>query len=664
MAIKRYIATADNTITDAFQTDLSTRGTGSNMGAADTLEAFYIYGQVSSSAGTTAEKSRILVQFDIDKMNEDRTNDLIPASGNVAWHLNLYNAPHAFTLPKDYKMVIKVSSGSWQEGRGLDMDNYTDQTYEGTGSNWVRKGAPGDGYSTWLTEGGDFAESDLSVVFSGSFIDGTEDLSVDISDIVEDWMTGGVKASANVQVHASATAANLDDKKFTLVDSQGTIVIFKFDKDVTDSGTGAVGALKVIGLSGLGSVAAIASKIIESVNNITELRITASTSDSGSDYFTLTQDDLGLAGNTIGGPGDLVLTGTIGTNGLVSSNKFVNGTGIPNYGLGVFLSSSYETGSHSYYTKKFFARSSEYFFLRPNLEARWDSATKDESGNVYLSSSLVSGDDNLNTLYYYNYIRGQLKDIPDENLNGETQSGTVKLYLFSASADGSKPVGMRTEDAFLLPKGGGVASDGNRVVVGGKHKTLGPGIYTASFALNNDSIKSFFPVWALRAPSAGSDTQFHTASLVGIQDFISAGSPDNNPDSSYVTAIENLKPNYSREEEARFRLFVRSKNWNPNSYTTMQSSIPSKIIEDAYYKVFRIVDDYEVFGYGTGSAISPQETGSVGSYTRLSYDISGNYFDLDMSLLQTGYEYGLKFAYYSNGSHREQKEIFKFKVED
>ena len=42
MGIKRYIATADNTVTDAFQIDLQTRGTGSNMGAADVLDTFYI----------------------------------------------------------------------------------------------------------------------------------------------------------------------------------------------------------------------------------------------------------------------------------------------------------------------------------------------------------------------------------------------------------------------------------------------------------------------------------------------------------------------------------------------------------------------------------------------------------------------------------------------
>ena len=48
MAIKRYNADADNTITNAFKADLSTRGTGANMGAADVLEVFSIRGQASA----------------------------------------------------------------------------------------------------------------------------------------------------------------------------------------------------------------------------------------------------------------------------------------------------------------------------------------------------------------------------------------------------------------------------------------------------------------------------------------------------------------------------------------------------------------------------------------------------------------------------------------
>ncbi len=57
------------------------------------------------------------------------------------------------------------------------------------------------------------------------------------------------------------------------------------------------------------------------------------------------------------------------------------------------------------------------------------------------------------------------------------------------------------------------------------------------------------------------------------------------------------------------------------------------------------------------------DPGSAGSYTRLSYDISGNYFDLDMDILQSGYSYGLRFAYYANGRYSEQPEVFKFRVD-
>ena len=38
MAIKRYIANADTTITNAFEASLTTRGTGSNMGLSGSLE--------------------------------------------------------------------------------------------------------------------------------------------------------------------------------------------------------------------------------------------------------------------------------------------------------------------------------------------------------------------------------------------------------------------------------------------------------------------------------------------------------------------------------------------------------------------------------------------------------------------------------------------------
>ena len=639
MPIKKYIAEADNTITNALKSDLSTRGTGSNMGASDVLESFYIYGQVSNgtaSLSNSAEKSRILVQFDINKMNQDRTNGLIPASGSVVWNLNMYNAPHAFQTPKDFKMVIKVCSGSWQEGRGLDMENYSDETYQGTGSNWAYKGAAGDGNSTWLTEGGDFAESTLSPAYTASFTDGTEDLSVDISDIVEDWMTGGVKADGTLRcTEAGTVPGDYNNSEFTFT--------YKLSTSTTTNGG------STIGISGLSSNNTVAAKIRDAINNTGILRITA-TAGGSADITTLTMDDIGLAGNatTEGGLGNIIITGSAGDNFTITA-ALSNGEGIPNYGLGVFLSSSYETGSYSYYTKKFFARSSEYFFLRPNLEAQWDDTKKDNAGNFVASSSLASAEDNLNTLFLYNYVKGKLQNIPANASHANTNIIYASIY--------SSSVG-NIYDKIPLPVGGGVTTTGFHNVTGGIY--IGPegavaGIYTASLAMSH-SLDEVYPVWHYEDL-----VSYHTGAVISVNQI---NASNYNPNEKYITTIENLKPSYYEEETARFRLFIRDKKWNPNNYTVMQSEQQPKIVENAYYSLYRVSDDYEVIPYGTGSSISPQSNGTADTYTRLSYDVSGNYFDLNMQLLQPGYQYGLKFAYYLNGSYREQEEMFKFKVEE
>ena len=50
MAIKRYTATADNTISNAWQSILTRRATGSNMGAADVLETYSVYERAYTSS--------------------------------------------------------------------------------------------------------------------------------------------------------------------------------------------------------------------------------------------------------------------------------------------------------------------------------------------------------------------------------------------------------------------------------------------------------------------------------------------------------------------------------------------------------------------------------------------------------------------------------------
>ena len=121
-------------------------------------------------------------------------------------------------------------------------------------------------------------------------------------------------------------------------------------------------------------------------------------------------------------------------------------------------------------------------------------------------------------------------------------------------------------------------------------------------------------------------------------------------------AITNLRPIYTRKETARFRLYARQKEWNPTIYTRATADVENEIIESASYMVYRVVDDLEVIPYNTGSDAA----------TQLSFDVSGNYFDLDMSLLESDYSYGMKFTFYNGaiGSWVEQSDVFKFRVQD
>ena len=106
-------------------------------------------------------------------------------------------------------------------------------------------------------------------------------------------------------------------------------------------------------------------------------------------------------------------------------------------------------------------------------------------------------------------------------------------------------------------------------------------------------------------------------------------------------------------------MFVRPRNWNPNIYNKSTTAIQNTIVNSASYRVYRTIDDLDVVAYGTGSQNNNLR------HTHLSYDSQGNYFDIDMSLLETGYSYALKFAYYNDSisSWVEQPEIFKFRVE-
>ncbi len=193
MAIARYSASADTTITNAYEADLVTRGTGSNMGYADALEIFSIYGQESGSNGQSQELSRILLKFETAKMVTDRAAGRLGASGSTSFFLKLHNARTPWTLPQDFTLVTAPVSRPWNEGVGLDMSNYKDL---GT-SNWIKPNTT----SSWGRVGGDYRTTN---VYNTRFPQGFENMEVNITNLVEKWIAG---ASTNYGIGVHLTGS-------------------------------------------------------------------------------------------------------------------------------------------------------------------------------------------------------------------------------------------------------------------------------------------------------------------------------------------------------------------------------------------------------------------------------------------------------------------------
>ena len=485
MAIKKYFATKDNTITTAFRSNLTSRGTDANMGASDILEVFSIYGQAAASSG---ELARTIISFSTNEILTDRNAGNIPASGSVSFFLNLYNAPHSQTVPRGMQLQIAPLTTPWQEGFGLDMDEYKDTVDPGDeGSTWFLA----SNEESWTTAGGDYSTGSFS--YTTLLRKGTENVSIDITNLVEAWISGSVL-------------------------NYGMIV-----------------------------------KMVQ------------------------TQEPYDIVTNPSG-------------------------------------------SRQSYYIKKFFARNSEFFFKRPTISAKWNNSVKDDRGRMYTESNLLPASANKNTIYLYNIHNGVYYDVPTIGTGSEAM--VVRLYDES---------------------GNRITTTTPSVIYGAR---IAKGIYSASFA---------YTTTASVVQDRWTDTSVVTSFHTGTFNVLPRGSQVYSTYPNYVTSLTNLRPIYYPNETARFRFYVRQKDWSPTIYTIANSVNDTLTVESSSYQIYRIIDDLAVVPYDTGSTKS----------TEMSFDVSGNYFDFDMSTLQPGYSYGIRVAYYSDSvnSYVEQPEEWKFRVE-
>lgn len=469
MSIKKYKAVADNSITNAFFSYTNKNAYLANAGAADSLEIFSIY-----HSGSSSEKSRILIDFSLDFIKNDRNNNIIPNSGSVKFFLKLYNVEHTETVPSKFYASILPLSSSWEEGYGLDLDNHLNQGQSGSlgyGSNWIFRTKKESPYE-WTTQGGDFLTNYEKLFY---FDTGLEDLEVDVTSIIEDQ-----------------------------------------------------------------------------ISNL-----------------------------------------------------------IPSYGMCIKLSGSQEDGTlnQNFYTKRFSARSSQYFYKTPCLEARWESLIKDDRENFFFENINLSPSDNTQNLYFYNKLNGKLKNI----------YGNPNVYVKILN---SSNIQINTETTA---------------------SNISTGIYKISTKISGSEEDELTDIWY-----SGSN-EYYRGSLTGkIRTF-----NDSYHEKEYVFSLTNLKSLYKKNENAVIRIFGREKNWSPNIYYVSNNNINGLIFDNLYYKISRVVDNLTIIDYG----IEPV------AFTKCSYDKLGNYFELDMSIFEPGYLYKIQLMIVENGIQKEYNTSFNFKVE-
>ena len=578
------------------------------MGKADTLEVFTIFDQVESSKLTKdgrvsifphRETARIILKFDTSSIISDSD---VPSGSR--YFLRLFNAVHPHTLPDSFSLDVYALDESFDEGYGKDADNYSD---DGIGSqsaaaSWLARkydSVPLTSPATAAIQVDSNPATTITINIGGHTIEvepnATEILTAE--DIASAINNESSPTSLIVSAAANATEAgqidlsalNIGGDKISLSIESETGVVLRNSLNWTNIGSG--------GTNGIARFDGGSDTI--------------AWSSPGGAYGTATSEPI-ASYYFEHGPEDMTIDIT---SYIESIQAGPDNGGYLDSGLLIKLGQDEEAATRSFYTKKFFARSSEYFFLRPCIEVRWDSSSQDDRANFYAQHPLRTLLQNTHSLYFKNYVNGQL---------AAPAAAPANLVIWDTSAKENEL---------------------------GQFAVSNPstGVYVAEVTLDTE-LEDVYMEWVDGA------TVFHKEEMEVLQ-FTPSTS---NTVQEYVIAMTNMKSTYLGSdpedervtEKARLRLYVRPKNWSPNIYTKVQSGIQNYIVEEAYYKVIRVADEFTIFDYGLEN-----------SDTKLSYDSEGNYFDFDMSLLEKGYSYAFQFMIVVNGERREQPEVFKFRVD-
>ena len=217
---------------------------------------------------------------------------------------------------------------------------------------------------SWNNTGSDFVSSvhvtqeDVPLKYTQFIEEAPTNASIDITAWVEEWLkyenSAGTQATASITFSEKPAAG----KVVTIYSHEAQKNTFTF---TTGSSFSAGGYVYYVNTGS--NAASAASNLESSIQLAFSNKMDTSVNSA---LISLTQSVAGFHGNTI-------ISSSI-TSDTASFSGFGGGTGLPNYGLVLKLEDEFEDGSkeRSYYTKKFYSRSSHEYFLKPQIEVQWD----------------------------------------------------------------------------------------------------------------------------------------------------------------------------------------------------------------------------------------------------------------------------------------------------
>lgn len=322
---------------------------------------------------------------------------------------------------------------------------------------------------------------------------------------------------------------------------------------------------------------------------------------------------------------------------------------LPDRGWRLSYSSSLEQDTNSYFVKRFGSRHTLNPLLHPKLILKFDDYLQDDSNQALFGQS--------NIIRTYNKVRGQYANFVSGSTS-ITGSNSLKLVLVASKSinvttsswqqNFSASITYTTQSISYFSQSftASLSSLGNLPLMGYYYALVNLNPQTTSSLaafLSGSKNATFQSYWtSLDDTILFSSGALLTFSLSETEESVGA-------ERNFVVNVTNLKHEYVQDQVVRFKVFIQERNTELPAFRIPQTT-KSLILNNMSW---RLVNAF------SRTVVIPFDS----TYTRLSSDGIGMYFDMYMSDLDPQTVYEIEFQINENGrNYFICNEGYRFKV--